>query len=249
MKISIITPSYNSSKTIRDTIDSIINQAYKDIEYIIIDGGSKDDTLDIVKTYQNRINIKLISEPDKGLYDAMNKGINMATGDVVGILNSDDFYKNENVLEKVATCFNEHSEADGCYGDLEFVDEINTKKIVRTWKAGEYKKAKLNNGWIIPHPTFFVKNGVYKKYSSFNLSLRIAADYEFLLRLLKINKIKVQYIPEILVSMRVGGVSTKNIEQRKKGWQELKKAWEINNLKLPCCFILRRILFKLGQYL
>jgi len=249
MKISIITPTFNSVKTISDTIESIVTQTHQDIEYIIIDGGSTDGTLAIIEDYIKKFNIQFISEPDQGLYDAMNKGIRLATGEIVGILNSDDFYKDEKVLEKVVACFTNDPKIDGCYGDLEFVDEQDKSKIVRTWRSGKYREGKLNNGWIIPHPTFFVKNEIYKKFGDFNLSLKIAADYEFLLRMLKIKRINIDYIPEILVCMRTGGKSGKNIEQRKKGWQELKMAWDVNNLKVPRFFIFRRILFKIGQYL
>ena len=249
MKISIITPTFNSVKTISDTIESIVTQTHQDIEYIIIDGGSTDGTLAIIEDYIKKFNIQFISEPDQGLYDAMNKGIRLATGEIVGILNSDDFYKDEKVLEKVVACFNNDPKIDGCYGDLEFVDEQDKSKIVRTWRSGKYREGKLNNGWIIPHPTFFVKNEIYKKFGDFNLSFKIAADYEFLLRMLKIKRINVGYIPEILVCMRTGGKSGKNLTQRKLGWQELKRAWTVNNLKVPRLFILRRVLFKIGQYL
>lgn len=248
MKISIITASYNSAKTIEDTIKSVLGQTYQDIEYIVVDGTSKDGTLDIVKKYQASHEIKLLSEPDNGLYEAMNKGIALATGDVIGILNSDDFYKNNEVIQKIVTAFNE-SGADAVYADLEFVDEIDTKKVVRTWIAGEYQEQKLNNGWIIPHPTFFVKKDIYNKYGLFNPEFKIAADYELLLRLLKFHKIKLRYIKGIIVSMRNGGVSTRNLEQRKKGWQELKAAWTINNLPVPFLFIARRVFFKIKQYL
>ena len=249
MKISIITASFNSEKTIKDTIESILNQSYKDVEYIVIDGNSSDNTLDTINGYSDKIDIKVISEPDKGLYDAMNKGIKIATGEVIGILNSDDFYKNNTVLEKIASCFEKNPQIDACYADLEFVDSIETSKVVRVWKAGNFEEKKLNNGWIIPHPTFFVKKSIYEKYGVFNTSFKIAADYELLLRLLKLHKINLFYLPEIIISMRIGGVSGRNLKQRRKGWRELKKSWEINNLKLPKFFILRRILFKIGQYL
>ena len=248
MKISIITASYNSAKTIKDTIESIINQTHQDVEYIIIDGGSTDGTVEIVKAYQEKFPIKLISEPDNGLYDAMNKGIKIATGEVVGILNSDDFYKNNSVLEKVAQAFDNDQELDGCYADLEFVAQNDVKKIVRVWRAGDYEEKKLDNGWIIPHPTFFVKRMAYQRYGDFDLKFKIASDYEFLLRLLKVYKIKIKYLPEIFVSMREGGVSTANIKQRKSGWQELRSAWKSNNLKTPRFFITRRVLSKISQY-
>lgn len=249
MKISIITATYNSSNTVKHTLDSICNQNHNDIEVIIVDGKSSDNTLEIVKTYEDRLTMKIISESDQGLYDAMNKGIKIATGEIIGILNSDDFYKNNLVLEKIATRFKNNPQIDACYADLEFVDEKNTNKVVRIWQAGEFDEKKLDNGWVIPHPTFFARKEVYEKYGIFNLDFKIAADYELILRLLKLHKIRLAYLPEIIVSMRTGGVSTKNLKQRRKGWQELKKAWKVNNLRLPKFFILRRILFKVVQYL
>lgn len=248
MKISIITASYNSAQTIEDTIKSVLGQTYSDIEYIIIDGASTDGTLEIIKKYQTRGKIKLVSEPDKGLYDAMNKGIALATGDVIGIINSDDFYKHSRVIEKIAAVF-KNNDYDAVYADLEFIENNNPNKIVRTWIAGKYQEKKLNNGWVMPHPTLFIKKNIYNQYGYFKTNFKIAADYELMLRLLKIHKIKIAYLPEIIISMRNGGVSTRNLGQRKKGWQELKQAWTENNLPLPLLLVVRRILFKIKQYL
>lgn len=250
MKISIITPSFNSEKTISDTIKSLISQNYLDLEYIVIDGASTDKTKDIVLSYQDKINIKFISESDKGIYDAMNKGIKIASGDIVGILNSDDFYYDKNVLNKINSVFETNSDVDAVYGDLVYVDKDNTKKQTRYWKSGKYEEKKLNSGWIIPHPVFFVRGDVYKKLNKiFDTSLSLAADYELTLRLLKINKIKVKYLPEILVKMRDGGKSGESFKQRMKGWKELRLAWKINSLKIPRFFICRRLLKKLSQFL
>lgn len=247
MKISIITATYNSEKTIRDTIESIISQNYLDLEYIVIDGKSTDNTINIVNSYTSRLNIKIVSEEDSGLYNAMNKGVSMATGDIVGILNSDDFYAQNNVLEKVSNAF-KNPEIDAVYGDLIYVDKNNTSKETRLWEAGEFSEKKLNSGWIIPHPTLFLRKNVYDNCEKiFDESLKIAADYEFTLRLLKIKKIKTHYIPEVLVKMREGGTSGKNISHRIQGWKELKNSWKINNLKAPSFFILRRIFSKINQ--
>jgi len=247
MKISIITPTYNSESTIRDTINSIINQNYVDLEYIIVDGASSDKTLEIIEEYQSKIKIKLVSEPDNGLYDAMNKGINLATGDIVGILNSDDFYNDSDVLTQVNQVFL-GNDIDAVYADLQFVDQNNIKKVVRTWISGCCKERKIANGWIVPHPTFFVKKEIYNKHGYFNLKFRIAADYELLLRLIKLHKIKLYYIPKIIVNMRTGGISGCSFKQRKMGWRELEEAWTENNLQAPFFFIARRILFKIVQY-
>ena len=247
MKISIITPTYNSAKTIYRTIDSILSQSCKDIEYIVVDGGSVDGTQDIVLSYKDKINLKFISEKDNGIYDAMNKGVKMATGSIVGILNSDDFYENNDVLNVVIKEF-ENSEIEAVYGDISyFSDDIN--RVTRYWKAGEYKEHKLNNGWCIPHPSLFVRKLVYDKYGFFNTDFKIAADYEFILRILKVYKIRTKYIPKIFVRMFDSGESGRSLGQRIKGWKELNMAWKSNNLKTPPFFIVRRVFSKIFQFL
>lgn len=247
MTLSLITPSYNSAKTIARTIDSVIAQNYADLEYIIIDGASSDNTAEIVASYQDKIKINFISESDKGIYDAMNKGVKLATGEIVGILNSDDLFDNDKVLLTISDAFKDKT-IDAVYGDIKyFSDDIN--KVSRYWQSGEYKESKLNNGWIIPHPALFLRKAVYGKCGSFNIDFKIAGDYEFILRLLKIHKINVKYIPSVFVRMYDGGTSASNLEQRRKGWEELKKAWTVNNLKVPSLYIIRRLLFKLSQYI
>lgn len=246
MKISIITVSYNSAETIEDTIKSVLAQDYSELEYIIVDGGSKDNTLEIVDKYKEKI-AKVISESDKGIYDAMNKGIRMATGEVVGIINSDDFYEHNTVLKEISDCLSS-DQIDACYGNIKYVDRVDIKKQVRFWKAGNYEKKKLAWGWIMPHPAFFVKKEVYNKLGLFNLDFRIAADYELMLRFLK-NDIQVHYIDSTLVCMREGGFSGQSFKQRQKGWNELKKAWAINNLELPKLFIIKRLISKIKQYI
>lgn len=246
MKISIITVSYNSEQTIEQTIKSVLGQKGADLEYIIVDGGSKDGTLEIINRYKDKIT-KIISEPDKGIYDAMNKGVQLATGDVVGIINSDDFYFDDNVLNSVVIEF-EKSDVDAVYGDIVYVDREETKKHVRFWKAGEYKESKLKSGWIMPHPAFFVRRECYEKWGIFNLSFKIAADYELMLRFIK-KGLRMKYLSQILVCMREGGYSASNFKQRVAGWQELKKSWQINGLKVPKFFVIRRVLSKVNQYL
>ena len=247
MKISIITPSYNSAKTISRTVESVIAQDYPDLEYIIIDGASSDNTRDIVAVYQNKINIKFISEPDKGIYDAMNKGVKLATGDIVGILNSDDFYENNYVLKMVSGAFGDEK-VDAVYGDINYFSE-DVNKVSRYWHSGEYKENKLDSGWIMPHPSLFLRKSVYEKCSYFNLNFKIAADYEFMLRILKIYKIHTRYIPSVFVRMYDGGTSGSSLKQRMRGWQELRNSWEINHLKVPLFFTTRRVLSKVSQFL
>ncbi|MDD2680641.1 MAG: glycosyltransferase family 2 protein [Patescibacteria group bacterium] len=247
MKLSLITPSYNSAATITRTVESVIAQNYSDLEYIIVDGASKDNTKDIVLSYQNKINIKFISESDSGIYEAMNKGVKLANGEVVGILNSDDMFDNPEVLTKVAALFDD-DKIEAVYGDINYFSK-DVNKTTRVWRAGEYQENKLNNGWVIPHPALFLRREVYEKCGLFRTDFKLAGDYEFILRILKIHKINLKYLPEVLVRMYNGGVSGNNLGQRIKGWKELKKAWKVNNLTLPKLFILRRIIFKLKQFL
>ena len=181
-KISIITVAFNSAKTIKGTIESLISQDYNNIEYLIIDGGSTDGTMDIVKSYAEHVKY-YVSEPDNGIYDAMNKGIKAATGDVIGILNSDDFYPNSFVLSNVAKLFQKYS-CDAVYGDLVYVKANDINKIKRYWQAGEYSTSKIKNGWMLPHPTFFVKKKIYTRYGLYDTDLKSAADYEMILKLL-----------------------------------------------------------------
>lgn len=245
MKVSIVTVSYNSAATIEDTIKSVLGQTHQDIEYIIVDGVSKDNTLGIVKKYEGKI-ARLVSEPDKGIYDAMNKGVALATGDIIGIINSDDLYASPEVIKKVVGAFAQ-KEVDAVYGDLIYVDRNNTAKVVRRWPAGEFKHAKLQSGWIPPHPSVFVKRAVYERCGSFNIKFKIAADYEFMLRCIK-NGIEFSYLPKVLVKMREGGFSGQSLRQRRRGWEELRQAWQANGLSMPPLFILRRIFGKLSQY-
>jgi len=246
MKISIITPVLNSEKTIEQTVESVLKQTYPWVEYIIVDGGSSDKTLELLEKYRNKIS-KIISEKDSGIYDAMNKGIKIATGEIVAVLNSDDFYSHSKVLEKIAECFKKNT-IDACYGNLVYVDRINMTKKVRYWKAGDFDKRRIKYGWIPPHPSFFVKKEWFEKFGYFRLDFFIAADYELLFRFI-LNSIKLFYLDEDIVHMREGGYSAKSISQRIKGWKELYKAWKINNQKPPLLFFIYRPFFKLHQYL
>jgi glycosyltransferase involved in cell wall biosynthesis len=218
LKISIITVVWNNEKTIKDAIESVLGQTYKDIEYIIIDGASSDGTVEVVKSYGNKIS-KFLSEPDNGLYDAMNKGIALATGDVVGILNSDDFYIDNGVIERVMKEF-EKSQADSVFADLVYVKSDNLNKVVRYYDSSHFTPQRFAYGWMPAHPTFFVRRWVYEKYRLFRTDLKIAADFDILARFLYTHKISYSYMKEVLVKMRLGGVSTSlssiwinNIEQ------------------------------------
>ena len=245
-KISIITVAYNSVHTIKDTIESILSQDYKNIEYIVIDGGSCDGTVDIIKMYIDTIDY-FISEPDKGIYDAMNKGIIASTGDVVGILNSDDFYPNRFVLSNVAKSFSQEN-CDAVYGDLVYVNAEHTSKIERYWEAGIYSTTKIKNGWMLPHPTFFVKLSIYNRFGLYDIELKRAADYEMILKLLYKHNISVCYIPMILVKMRLGGVSNSSILDRLKANKEDGLAWTKNQLNKPMFVRIKKPLQKVRQF-
>jgi glycosyltransferase involved in cell wall biosynthesis len=247
MKISMITVSYNSASTIEDTIKSVLSQTYfHNVEYIVIDGGSTDGTIDIIKKHDSRIS-KWVSEPDKGIYDAMNKGIRMATGEIIGVLNSDDFYADCNILSMVAGTL-EKTGADSCYGDLLYVDPVNTDRVKRYWKSGPYNTGLFYGGWMPPHPTFFVRREVYERYGFFNLSLGSSADYELMVRFLLRSGISACYIPEVLVKMRSGGVSNASIGNRIKANRMDRLSWEVNGLKpYPWTFWMKP-LRKVGQF-
>lgn len=221
-------------------------QEYTSIEHIIVDGKSTDNTSQVVQEFAHVS--KFISEKDKGLYDAMNKGLQVATGDVIGILNSDDIYANQAVLTKVAAAFTDP--AIYCvYGDLQYVSAQNLQKVVRTWKAGKFQRKNFLYGWMPPHPTFFVRKEVYQQLGLFNITLKTAADYEMMLRILYIHEYAAAYIPAVLVKMRSGGISNASLRNRFKANREDARAWKLNN-KRPHFFTLYlKPLRKIPQYL
>jgi glycosyltransferase involved in cell wall biosynthesis len=248
IKVSIITITYNSQQTIENTIQSVIAQDYPDIEYIIIDGKSKDGTMRIVEKYRDKIT-KVISEKDAGLYDALNKGIKHATGDVVGMLHSDDLYADEKVISKVAAKFQKDAELQAMYADLVFVSRSDLNKVIRTWKSGEYHEGAFLKGWMPPHPTFFVKRDCYEKFGFFNIKLKLSADYELMLRFIHKNNIKIGYLPETIVKMRMGGVSNVSFFVKLKANLEDKLAWRMNGIKPGTFTIFKKPLSKISQYL
>lgn len=209
IKISVVTAVFNGEKTIAQAIESVLSQRYPAVESVVIDGASRDATLPILETYRPRIG-KLISEPDKGIYDALNKGIRHATGDVVGFLHADDLFEDEDVLARVAAAF-EDPGVDAVYGDLVYVRHDNVEQIIRYWKSGSYDQAALARGWMPPHPTFYARRAVYERLGGFDTRYRIAADYDSILRFLAVGKIRAVYIPEVLVRMRAGGISNRSL--------------------------------------
>ncbi len=248
MKLSIVTITYNSRHTVEDTLRSVVEQDFPDLEYIIIDGQSTDGTLDIVNRYKSRIHA-IVSEKDKGLYDALNKGIRHATGDVIGFLHSDDVYTDPHVLSKVMACFTADPAVEGVYADLVFVGREHPDKVLRTWTAGPYREGMFLKGWMPPHPTFFAKRSLYDAYGGFNTSLKLSADYELMLRFIHIHKIRLAYLPETIVRMRMGGVSNVSFWVKLKANIEDKLAWRMNGVRPGRLTVLRKPLSKIGQYL
>ena len=212
MRISIITATFNSSVHVADCVKSVNNQTYHDIEHIIVDGASKDNTLEIVNGIPNRVE-KIISEPDKGIYDAMNKGIQAATGDVIGILNSDDFFTSDDVIQTVVDSF-KNNDIDALYGDVHFVSPDNLSKSVRYYSSSVFKPSLFRCGFMPAHPSFYMKKECYDKYGLYALDYKIASDYDLLIRYLYKEKIKYKYIKKDFVTMRTGGVSTENFNSR-----------------------------------
>lgn len=218
MKISVITAVYNNHATVADAIESVLAQTYGEVELIVIDGGSTDGTLDVLRQYTNKIS-KLITEPDGGIYDALNKGLLNASGDVVGFLHSDDVFADTEVLAKVANTFC-NSKTEVVYGDLVYVRKDTPDNEVRYWTAGEFACGKLRRGWMPPHPTLYVRRNLYEQIGMFDTQYRIAADYDFMLRLLSIEGLCVTYIPELFVKMRLGGESNRSLKNLLKKSRE-----------------------------
>jgi glycosyltransferase len=246
MKISIITATYNSAATVKDTLTCIRDQDHPDIEHIIVDGRSGDDTLALVSGFPHVA--KVVSEKDKGIYDAMNKGIAMATGDVIGILNSDDIYMDAGVLSGIADLFADPSVMTA-YADLQYVHPENINKIIRTWKTGGFDKKNFYYGWMPPHPTFFVRKKVYEQVGLFNTDLRSAADYEIMLRILLKHGIPAIYIPRVIVKMRAGGMSNASIKNRLRANKEDRLAWKLNGLHPNFFTLYMKPLRKIPQFI
>jgi glycosyltransferase involved in cell wall biosynthesis len=230
MKVSIITATYNSATTITACTNSVLNQSYADIEYIIMDGGSEDDTIKIItEAAKLNPNIILKSEPDNGIYDALNRGIALATGHIIGFVHSDDFLADIDVISHIVETFGAEN-ADGVYGDLHYVAFENTNKIVRNWVSKPYKKKLLKKGWMPAHPTLFLKKEIYDTYGLFSLSYKIAADYDFILRVFKQKNLKFFYLEKTFIKMRVGGVSNKSFKNIVQKTKEDFKAIKANNI-------------------
>lgn len=251
LKISIITATYNSGKTVGDTLKSVLAQTYHDYELLVVDGASKDNTLEVVKKMEPLFEgrMRYISEPDKGIYDAMNKGIRMATGDVIGILNSDDFYTSDDALACIAGTL-ENEKVDAVYGDIHYVNDDDLTKCVRYYSSKPFRRWMMRLGFMPAHPSFYCRKEVYEKYGAFDAeNYRVAADFENLLRLIFVNKIKTHYINKDFVTMRTGGASSSGLESHKRIMRDHLKALKKNGVYSNIFLLGLRYLYKIGEIL
>ena len=248
MKISIITVVYNNEKTIQDAMQSVLGQTYKNIAYVIIDGSSKDNTVNLIKEYKDQLG-HFVSEKDNGLCDAMNKGIQACTGDVIGILNSDDLYQDSQVIAAVMEEFKNDKVLDIVYGDLVYVKSNDTNTIVRNWKSKEYYKRFFENANVPPHPALFVRSKVYKEAGLFDLQFKLAADYELMLRMFKKHNFKSKYINRLIIKMRLGGATNQSYTNIVNQNKEILKAWKVNGLQAPFYLMPLRIIKRLSQFI
>lgn len=239
MKVSVITATYNSSQTIVDTVRSLEGQTYSDIEYIIVDGASKDNTLQVIEQNCSRVS-KIISEPDRGIYDALNKGIQAATGDIIGFLHSDDLLAYPQAIADLVNTM-QASQSQAVYADLEYVSKDDISKTVRLWTSGEYQKQNLLNGWMPPHPTFYMKRECYQTLGVFDLSFRISADYDSLLRYLWLNSVTMSYLPKVLIKMRVGGASNRSLSNIYKKSCEDIRALKNSHVFWPKALLIKNV--------
>ena len=248
IKISLITVVRNGEATIAQCMASVFSQTIQPFEYIIIDGNSSDRTLDVIEEHRWSA-VKVISEPDQGLYDAMNKGINSTSGDIIGLINSDDVYADNQVLQRVSDFFSGNPEIDACYGDLCYVKCNNLTKIARYWRSNQYKQGLFRNGWVPPHPTLYVRREIYKLYGGFDLSYCIAADFELMLRLFATHNIRTAHLPHVMVKMRLGGTTNRNLKNILLQNLEIRRALRSHNMSSSLVgFIVHKAWSRFLQY-
>jgi glycosyltransferase len=245
MSISIITPVWNNADTLGHCMRSITEQTVR-CQHIVVDGASTDGTMDVIKQHQSSGHI-IISEPDQGMYDAINKGLKQASGEIVGVLNADDYYPEDNVLEMVTAAFADQF-IDVAYGDLLYIDREDPDRVIRTWKSGDYRREKFYRGWMPPHPTFFIRRSLYEQHGGYRLDLGSAADYELMLRMLLKHQANALYIPHILVHMRTEGMSNASLKNRIRANRYDRQAWRLNGLKPRFWTLLAKPMGKLGQW-
>ncbi len=246
MKVSLITVTYNSEAYLQDCINSVMKQQYKNIEHIIIDGNSTDGTVAIIRKYDQHIS-KWVSEPDNGMYDAINKGIKMATGDIVGVLNSDDMFASDDVISSIVKCFNEY-QLDAVFGDLVYVHKTNTNKVIRFWKGFAYHRFRFTYGWMPAHPTFYVRRELINELGDYESHYFTAADYEFMARYLYRYRISARYLPKLIIKMRVGGQSNISLKSRLRANRRDYLAMKKNQVPFPLLASVLKPIIKLHQY-
>lgn len=249
MKISIVTATFNSGATIADTLRSVLGQTYRDYELIVVDGLSHDNTMDIVRQMEPQFEgrLRYISEPDHGLYDAMNKGIRMATGDVVGILNSDDFYSSNTVLATIAKTLEEHKEVEAVYGDVHYVSPDNLQKCVRYYSSRWFGRRWMRLGFMPAHPSFYCRKSVYQQYGGFDTSYKVAADFEHVLRTIYLNHIRTRYIHLDFVTMRTGGASNAGLKSHVNIMNDHLRALQTHGVWSCSPLLALRYVYKLGE--
>ncbi|MEP6391046.1 MAG: glycosyltransferase family 2 protein [Halioglobus sp.] len=245
MQITLITPVRNNADTIGDCLRSVAEQTV-DCQHIILDGGSTDGTLEIIEKEKGTDAI-LISEPDQGMYHAINKGLKLAACEVVGVLNSDDYYPNDAVLTTVVEAFLNPT-VGACYGDLQYVDKVDTAKMARYWRSGDYKRERFFGGWMPPHPTFFLRRHLYEKHGGYRLDMGTSADYELMLRMLLTHRVNAAYIPQVMVHMRNDGMSNVSLKSRIKANRSDRKAWRVNGIAPRPWTLIAKPLGKIGQW-
>ena len=249
MKVSIITVTYNSSKTLTDTMEAVLRQSYDNIEYIVVDGASTDGTIDLIHQYEPRFKgrMRWISEPDCGIYDAMNKGIRMATGDIVGILNSDDYFTSDNVIESIVPYFADET-LDAIYGDIHFIKDGQPEKIIRYYSSKLFRPFWLRFGFMPAHPSFYCRRRIYNEAGLYKTDYKIAADYEMMVRLFRVHHIKAKYIQMDIVTMRTGGASTHNVNSRLIGINEDIRSCRENGIYTNSIMICLEYLYKIFEF-
>jgi len=246
MKISVITVCFNAERTIADTLRSVASQDYDDLEHIVIDGGSVDNSVELIKLEGRRVS-NFVSEPDRGVYDAMNKGLQIASGEVIGFLNADDVYSNSSVVARIAQVFQDPS-VEACYADLLYVKPDDLSRVVRYWKSRSYQKGLFQRGWMPAHPTFYVRKSVFERFGGFDLAFKRQADFDLTLRFLEIHHIRSVYVPEIWVKMRIGGLSNNSLIGIIKGNLEAYSICKKNMIKVYPWFIPLKLISRLPQF-